>query len=54
MVSKCYTCKNYDKENNACDASPYEIEEVVCLLKNILCVLLNEEMDDSDGENWKR
>lgn len=50
----CITCKWWDKENNACDASPYQINEVVCLLKNILCVLLNEETNDTDGENWKQ
>ena len=48
---KCRDCPRYDKELIACECSPYEIEDMTCLLKNILCVLLNDVEDD--GEDWK-
>lgn len=46
-------CPHYDSTYNGCDLPPYEIEDSVCLLKNILAVLLNQAEDERDGENWK-
>jgi len=50
----CKACKHWDAEFMACELPPYEIEEVSCLLKNMLAVLLNQSEDDSDGESWKQ
>ena len=50
---KCHDCKHWDKEFMACVLGPYEIDEVSCLLKNLLAVSLNQAEADSDGENWK-
>ena len=50
----CKTCINFDKEFSACNLGPYEIEEVSCLLKNVLAVLLNQSEDSTDGETWKQ
>ena len=47
----CKTCKEWDKEFMACKLPPYEIEEVSCLLKNMLAVLLNQSTEE--GEDWK-
>lgn len=53
MVKKCRDCKEWDKEFMACKLSPYDIEDIVCLLKNILAVVLNDTEDPDDGEEWK-
>lgn len=50
---KCKDCKHYDNSGNGCDLPPYEIDDEVCLLRNILAVLLNQFEADNDGENWK-
>lgn len=50
----CKGCKNWNVEFMACILEPYEIEEITCLLKNILAVLLNQSEVDSDGETWKQ
>ena len=50
----CKDCKHWDKEFMACILGPYEIEEVECLLKNILAVLLNQAEDTGEGDSWKQ
>jgi hypothetical protein len=50
---KCKDCQHWDREFSACDVSPYELEDPICLLKNILAVLLNDDREIDDGEDWK-
>ena len=38
----------------ACDLGPYEIEDVVCLLKNLLAVELNNTEEIDEGDDWKK
>lgn len=52
-MTKCKDCKEWDKEFMACKLGPYEIEEISCLLKNILAVELNNAEADEEGEDWK-
>lgn len=37
-----------------CDLGPYEIENLRCLLKNILAVVLNNTAEPDDDEYWKK
>ena len=50
---KCKDCQHWDKEFMACKLGPYEIEEVTCLLKNLLAVSLNNAEGFEEGEDWK-
>ena len=38
----------------ACKLGPYEIEDIICLLKNILAVVLNNTEETDDDEYWKK
>ena len=47
---KCRECEHWDSENSACGIEPSELENTVCLLRNIAWVV-NEmyfEGDDYD------
>ncbi len=50
----CKTCKWFDHEFTSCDAAPYDIEDITCLLKNILCVLLCQNSENTDEDFWKK
>uniref|UniRef100_A0A6H2A323 Uncharacterized protein n=1 Tax=viral metagenome TaxID=1070528 RepID=A0A6H2A323_9ZZZZ len=47
---ECKTCEKFDKEVELCDATPDELSDIDCLLRNILWALL---LEDSEGESWK-
>jgi hypothetical protein len=51
---KCKDCKEWDREFMACKLGPYEIENLRCLLKNILAVVLNNTEEPDDEDYWKK
>jgi hypothetical protein len=50
---KCKDCSHWDKEFDACDVGPYELDDPICLLKNLLAVVLNNAENPEDGDEWK-
>jgi len=54
---KCFDCPSFDKEDRICTCEPSEIDDTLCLLRNI-CWLLNIKIQDDrdiedEGEEWK-
>lgn len=50
---KCKDCPHFNHEDEICGLEPSEIEDLVCLNRWIIGLMI-EQMDDRDeGEDWK-
>ena len=45
-MKKCEECVYFKKETKLCDAYPFELEDIVCLLRCILWSLLLNEPEE--------
>jgi hypothetical protein len=50
---KCILCENFDKKEECCSLDPASIDDEVCLLRWIIELLLEQQEDNDEGDNWK-
>jgi hypothetical protein len=49
----CKDCQFLDKEYQVCSKKPSELDDIICLLRNVVWNI-NLLEDEEEGEEWKQ